>query len=75
MTGEIAQNRLARIFAVGRGMNADPVEAVKWHIISKANGGSDLFLEDFIRKQSPETREAAEKAAEPWLSMIRASRS
>ena len=43
--------------------------------ISKANGGSDLFLEDFIRKQSPETREAAEKAAEPWLTMIKASRS
>ena len=36
----IAQNRLARILATGRGVPADPVEATKWHIIAKAGGAS-----------------------------------
>ena len=27
----IAQNRLARILMAGRGMPANPTEAVKWH--------------------------------------------
>ena len=49
----IAQNRLARVFASGRGLPADPVEAVKWHLISKAGGATDLFLDEFARKQPP----------------------
>jgi len=50
----IAQNRLARILAVGRaGSPPDPVDAIRWHIISKATGASDLFLDDFAQKQSP----------------------
>ena len=53
---------------------ADPVEAVKWHLISKASGATDLFLDDFARKQTPSVREAAEKAAKPWLDIIAASR-
>ena len=42
----IAQNRLAHILAVGRGMPADPVEAIKWHLIAKAGGASDIPLDD-----------------------------
>jgi len=34
----IAQDRLARILASGRGAPANPVEATKWHLISKARG-------------------------------------
>jgi TPR repeat protein len=63
----IAQNRLARVLAAGRGLPADPVEATKWHVISKAGGTTDLFLDDFVRKLTPEQREAGEAAAKPWL--------
>src|SRR5262249_57629301 len=38
----IAQNRLANILAVGRGANPNPVQAIKWHIIAKAGGGSRI---------------------------------
>ena len=66
----IAQNRLARVLAAGRGTTADPVEAMRWHLISKAGGASDTFLDDFAQKQSADTRAAAEKAAKPWLDLL-----
>ena len=67
----IAQNRLARIFAIGRGVPAvDAVQAVKWYLISKAGGDADTFLDDYAQKQSPDVRAAAEKAAKPWLDLI-----
>ena len=34
----VAQDRLARILAEGRGAPKNPVEATKWHLISKARG-------------------------------------
>ena len=34
----IAQDRLARILMAGRGMPADPANAIKWHLIAKAAG-------------------------------------
>ncbi len=71
----IAQNRLARILAAGRGVPADPVEATKWHLIAKAGGASDPSLDDFVQKQAPETRAAADKAAKPWLDFIAQARS
>jgi TPR repeat protein len=71
----IAQNRLARILAAGRGVTADPVEAAKWHLIAKAGGASDPSLDEFVQKQTPETRAAANKAAKPWLDFIAQARS
>ena len=47
----IAQNRLARVFATGRGLPADPVEAIKWHLISKA-GRRHRPLPRRIRRES-----------------------
>jgi TPR repeat protein len=71
----IAQNRLARIYAFGRGVpKPDPVQAIRWHLISKAGGASDLYLDDYTQKQSPEVRAAAEQAAKPWLDVLAASR-
>jgi len=67
----IAQNRLARVYAFGRGVRAaDPVQAIKWHLISKAGGNSDIQLDDYMQQQSPETRAAGEKAAKPWVDLI-----
>jgi hypothetical protein len=70
----VAQNRLANILAVGRGVQADPVEAVKWHIVAKAGGVSDIPLDTFVQKQSAEVRTAAEKAAKPWIEAIKEAR-
>ena len=70
----IAQNRLARILMAGRGMPANPTEAVKWHIIAKAGGGSDPELDVFAGKQPPAVREAAAAAANKWQSTVVALR-
>ena len=71
----IAQNRLARIYAFGRGVPApDPVQAIKWHLIAKAGGNGDLYLDDYMQKQIPENRAAGEQAAKPWLDILSASR-
>jgi TPR repeat protein len=70
----IAQNRLARILSVGRGLPADPVAAVKWHLVSKAGGATDLNLDDFVRRQPPQVRAAGQKAAEPLIAALKAAR-
>jgi uncharacterized protein len=66
----IAQNRIARVFAAGRGLPADPVEAAKWHLIARARGESDTWLEGFLQKLTPEQRQAGEKSAEAWLKSL-----
>jgi hypothetical protein len=63
----IAQDRLARILMAGRGMPADPTEAVKWHIIAKTRGNGDPDLDVFASQQTPAVRDAADKAAKKWL--------
>ena len=70
----IAQNRLARILMAGRGMPANATEAVKWHLIAKAGGASDPELDLFAGKQTPELRDAAQKATDKWLSSVAALR-
>jgi hypothetical protein len=72
----IAQNRLARLYAFSQGMPPpDPVQAIKWHLVSKAGGATDPVLDDFVQKQTPAVRDAAEKAAKPWIEMIAQVRS
>jgi hypothetical protein len=70
----IAQDRLARILADGLGLPADPVEATKWHLISRAGGETDLELDTFMDKLDPKTRAAAEAAAKPWLDALQKTR-
>lgn len=67
MASPIAQNRLAHVYRMGRGIAADPVQAVKWHLAARAGGVGDPLLDDFAARQTPEVRAAAEKAAAPWL--------
>jgi hypothetical protein len=64
----IAQNRMARILSAGRGMAANPTEAIKWHIISKTDGSGDPEMDEYAAKQTPEVRAEAEKKAKAWLS-------
>jgi uncharacterized protein len=51
------------------------VAAAPWHLIAKAGGASDPSLDEFVQKQTPETRAAANKAAKPWLDFIAQARS
>jgi FOG: TPR repeat, SEL1 subfamily len=66
----IAQDRLARILMAGRGVPADATEAIKWHIVAKTGGSSDPELDVFAGKQTQQVRDAAEKAANKWLSTL-----
>ena len=50
---------------------ANPVEATKWHLISKARGETNLELDDFVNNLDADTRAAGEKAAKPWLDVIK----
>jgi len=70
MGNPVAQDRLAIVLANGFGVKADPVEAAKWHLISKAAGETDLTLDDFVGKLDPKSRAAAEQAAKPWVDAI-----
>jgi uncharacterized protein len=67
----VAQDRLARILADGRGLPKNPVEAVKWHLISKARGETDLMLDDYVNSLDAKTRDAGEKLAKPWLDALK----
>ena len=60
----IAQDRLARILATGKGAPQNPTEAVKWHLVSKAHGETDLMLDDYVAKLDADTS-SQEKATKP----------
>jgi TPR repeat protein len=64
------QSRLAWMYATGRGIKADPVEAVRWHLIAKAGGNNDQYLEDFMRNMRPSDRAMAESKAKPWIARM-----
>jgi TPR repeat protein len=70
----IAQDRLARILTSGKGAPANPVEAMKWHLISRAAGETDLELDGIMEKLTTDQRAAAEKAAKPWLDALEAAK-
>jgi glycosyltransferase involved in cell wall biosynthesis len=66
-TGDpIAQNRLARVLAIGAGVAADPVAAAKWHILSKQAGREDDWLDSFVAELTEEQRRQAVAAAQRW---------
>ena len=62
----VAQNRLARCYANGAGVEANALEAAKWHLIAKANGIEDEGLEKGLAKLSRADRLKAERAATEW---------
>ena len=49
----IAENRLARLYAAGRGLSRDPVEAARWHILARAAGIPDAWLDDQLAALTP----------------------
>ncbi|MFN3891612.1 MAG: SEL1-like repeat protein [Beijerinckiaceae bacterium] len=63
----VAQNRLARLYAAGRGVKANRVEAMKWHILARANGVKDEWLESRLATLSPPERLAVEEAVQRYI--------
>jgi hypothetical protein len=64
----IAQNRLARVLSTGTGAPKDMVEGIKWHLIAKSGGNSDLMLDEMLANMPAADRTKAEEAAKRWLS-------
>jgi uncharacterized protein len=62
----VAQNRLARCYSHGAGVENNLVEAAKWHFIAKAGGIADDNLDKAIAKLSKADRAKAQKAADEW---------
>jgi TPR repeat protein len=63
----IAQNRLARLYAAGRGVRADTVEAMKWHVLARANGVKDEWLDGRLSGLSAPERIAVEEAVQRYI--------
>ena len=57
----IAQNRLARLLVVGRGVPANKIDAAAWHILAAAQGLADPWLDNALKELTAEERKRAEK--------------
>ena len=62
----VAQNRVARIYAAGRGLRKDLIEAGKWHTLATARGVPDPWLDDTLKVLTPAERAKADEAARKW---------
>jgi len=67
----IAQDRYARILSTGRGAPLNAAEAVKWHLISRARGETNLQLDEYVNSLDAATRAQGEKAAKTWLDALK----
>jgi hypothetical protein len=64
----VAMNRLARLYASGRGVNKNQVEAVKWHLLARAVGLQDEFLDGVLNNLSATERAEVEAAVKKFVS-------
>jgi TPR repeat protein len=65
-----AQNRLARCYAHGAGVEKNLAEAAKWNFIAKAGGIEDKALEDMLSKLSRADKLKAQAAAAQWRDRV-----
>lgn len=63
----VAQDRAARLYVSGRGVPKDVVEGMKWHLLSRAAGLKDEWLDSEMNKLTPAQREAVEKAVRHFI--------
>jgi TPR repeat protein len=63
----VAQNRVARILAAGRGLPKDMVEAMKWHLLAKAAGEKDTWLDEQLEKLSPREKVEVELSLRRYM--------
>ena len=62
----LAQNRLGRCYAYGKGVEKNLIEASKWYLIAKANGLDDDVLADVYKTLSKADKLEAAKTADEW---------
>ena len=63
----VAQDRAARLYVTGRGVAKDVVEGMKWHLLSRAAGLKDEWLDSEMTKLTPAQREAVDKAVRHFI--------
>jgi TPR repeat protein len=63
----VAQDRAARLYVAGRGVKKDLVEGMKWHLLSKAAGLKDDWLDGEMTKLTPEQRQAVDAAVRRYV--------
>ena len=63
----VAQDRAARLYVAGRGVRKDLVEGMKWHVLATSAGLKDEWLDDEMRKLTPEQREAVDRAVRHYV--------
>ena len=65
----VAQNRAARLLVAGRGITADPVEGLKWHVLARSAGVTDLWLDGQLATLNTAQRGALEDAVRKFSGM------
>ncbi len=63
----VAQDRAARLYVTGRGVRKDLVEGMKWHLLSRAAGLKDEWLDSEMTKLTPEQRRAVDAAVRRYI--------
>lgn len=59
-TGNVAaQNRLAKLYMGGIGVEPDPIEAAAWYFVARRAGLSDPVMDDFLRGLTDEEQKQA----------------
>jgi TPR repeat protein len=61
-----AQDRLARCYIYGAGVEKNLLQGAKWYLIAKAGGIEDDGLEKVLSALSSADRSKAQKAAGEW---------
>ncbi|RFB78710.1 tetratricopeptide repeat protein [Methylovirgula sp. 4M-Z18] len=54
MDDPLAENRVARIYATGRGLPQDLIQAGKWHVLARTAGVADQWLDDTLKQLTPD---------------------
>ena len=58
----VAQNRLARLYAAGRGVPKNLVEAAHWNELARRQGLSDAWLDTAVKDLGPDDRKRVDEA-------------
>jgi hypothetical protein len=65
----VAQNRAARLLAAGRGLPKDMIEAMKWHLLARAAGVKDAWLDGELAKLSAQEKSAVEASLHQYVGL------
>jgi uncharacterized protein len=63
----IAANRLARLYATGHGVSKNMIEAMKWHVLARAAGIKDDWLDTQFDIMSAQDKEKVEASVRKFI--------